>query len=278
MKKLMLISFLLILSSSVSAGNVYKWVDKDGVVNFTDDSERVPPAYRGRVQVETANDALKVEPPTAVQPTPPKRDETWWREKVLLWEKRLDEATSNYETARKDLLKRGEWLVQRRYGSKTQYQMISVELNDTSQRLKELREQIVEAQRMLDKLSKESGVIESVREQALFSGQKEKIRTDLYGRDETWWKEKIRPWKEQLKAATENYEVARQALVKQEEGLGPFKWGRLSLTQYQMISSRTVELSGQMAKYEAQIVEAEGMLEKLSRDAQETRADPAWLE
>jgi hypothetical protein len=31
-------------------------------------------------------------------------------------------------------------------------------------------------------------------------------------------------------------------------------------------------------KYQAQISEANGMLEKLSKEAEETKADPAWLE
>jgi hypothetical protein len=33
-----------------------------------------------------------------------------------------------------------------------------------------------------------------------------------------------------------------------------------------------------MAKYHAQMVEANEMLEKLSKEAQESKADPAWLE
>jgi uncharacterized protein YfcZ (UPF0381/DUF406 family) len=31
-------------------------------------------------------------------------------------------------------------------------------------------------------------------------------------------------------------------------------------------------------KYQAQISEANGMLEKLSKEAKETKADPAWIE
>lgn len=274
MKKLILIPFLLIICSSVSAANIYKWVDKDGVINFTDDRDKIPPAYRDRVEVEKTEDIVQPQIPAVTQPTSPKSDETWRKEQSLLWEKRLEEATANYDKVEQDLLKRGEWLVQRRFGSKTQYQMISVELNGMSQRLEELRQQIIEAQGMLDKLSKEPGVVERIAERP---GENEKIRTDVYGRDETWWREKAQPWKEQLREATENYEEVREALVRQEESLGPSRFGGLSLTQYQMISSRVVGLSSQMAKYEAQIAEAEGMLGKLSKEAQETKADPAWL-
>jgi len=60
--------------------------------------------------------------------------------------------------------------------------------------------------------------------------------------------------------------------------LGPSRWGGLSLTQYQFISLRQNGLNDQMARYQAQIVEANEMLGKLSREAIETKADPAWLE
>ena len=45
MKKLILIPFLLIFASSAGA-SVYKWVDERGVINFVDDANKVPPAYR----------------------------------------------------------------------------------------------------------------------------------------------------------------------------------------------------------------------------------------
>ena len=34
---------------------------------------------------------------------------------------------------------------------------------------------------------------------------KEEMRTDIYSRDKTWWRGKVRPWKDQLKEASENY-------------------------------------------------------------------------
>ena len=51
MKKLpfILFIFILIFASSTSA-TVYKWVDKNGVVNFVDDYSRIPRDYRNRVE------------------------------------------------------------------------------------------------------------------------------------------------------------------------------------------------------------------------------------
>ena len=45
MKKLILVSILFIFASSAGA-TVYKWVDEKGVVNFVDDIDKIPPAYR----------------------------------------------------------------------------------------------------------------------------------------------------------------------------------------------------------------------------------------
>jgi hypothetical protein len=50
MKKLIALLFSFIFASSASAA-IYKWVDKEGVVNFTDDESRVPSAYRSKIEI-----------------------------------------------------------------------------------------------------------------------------------------------------------------------------------------------------------------------------------
>ena len=50
MKKLIALLFSFIFASSASAAT-YKWVDKEGVVNFTDDESRVPSAYRSKIEI-----------------------------------------------------------------------------------------------------------------------------------------------------------------------------------------------------------------------------------
>ena len=44
-----------------------------------------------------------------------------------------------------------------------------------------------------------------------------------------------------------------------------------------MLSSRLDILNSDMAKYRAQMVEANEMLEKLSEEQKRTKAHPAWL-
>ena len=273
MKQYFILLILLAFTVPANGATVYKWVDEKGVVNFTDEYQKVPPSFRNRVETE---EYIEEEAPSALsQSTTPKIDEEvrtdiYGRD---YWKEQLDETTSNYEKFREELLKEGERLVWHRYGSKTQYQMFTAELPGISERLEAYREQMIEAKAMLDKFTKETQEIEDARGKRAVSPKK-----DIYGRDETWWKEKVRPWKEQMKEATQNYEEACEASVKQLEGLGSFMFGRLSLTQYQMVSSRLTELSGRMAEYQTQISEAKSMLTKLSREAKETKADPGWLE
>jgi hypothetical protein len=178
MKELLIFLILLMFSVSAYGTTVYKWVDKRGVVNFSDDYTKVPPAFRDRV-------------------------------------------------------KSGEYAQQ----GKT----------------------IASAKRMVP-------------------ATKEEIKTDVYGRDETWWRGKVRPWEEELKEASEKYENAQKEYMEQAEGLGPYNFGKMSLTQYQMLSSRLEVLRQEMEMYQGQMAEADEMLNKLSKEAKETGADPAWLE
>ena len=80
-----------------------------------------------------------------------------------------------------------------------------------------------------------------------------------------------------MEEATKGYEELEKEVVKNAEGMGPFRFGGLSLTQYQMISNRVTMLNEQMEKYRARMVEANEMLKKLSREAEESKADPEWL-
>ncbi len=177
MKKLILALSFLILASSAYTAAVYKWVDKEGAENFTDDYDKVPSMYRNRV--EEFN--VPAETPATESPRP-----------------------------------------------------------------------------SMAPLEKRKGVA-----------------TDIYGGDETWWREKVRPWKEQLKEATKNYEDTHKELMEQIEILGKSKFA--SLTQYQMIAGRINALNTQLTEQQARIAQAKEMLEELSKEAEEAKANPDWL-
>ena len=277
MRKFYILLISLVFAVPTYGATIYKWVDEKGVVNFTDEYKKVPPAFRNRVETEKY---LDEEPPPILSQkmsTRPKEEvETESYGDTL--NKQLEEATSNYESVLEELLREGDRLIWYRYGGKTQYFMFTTELPSISERLKASKERMIEAKAMVDKFTKETQEREDAQGKRAASSVNEEVKTDLYGCDEICWKEKARPLKEQLKGAIQNYEDACDAFVKQVEVLGPSKWGRLSLTQYQMTSTRLADLSDRMAMYQGQISEARGMLSKLSQEAKESKADPAWLE
>jgi chromosome segregation ATPase len=167
MRRFIILLILMVFSVPAYSATIYKWVDKDGVVNFTDDLSKVPPSYRDRVEKEERKDVKEEVTPRPPQPATRRneeetktdtygRDETWWRDKVRPWNERLKEATQNYDTAQKKYNEKSDELSQRKFGSPTQYKMNIAELD----RLKEERDkyaaQVSEAKAMLEKFSKEA--------------------------------------------------------------------------------------------------------------------------
>ena len=180
MKKIIILLILLTFVIPVYAATIYKWVDKEGVVNYTDDYGKIPSEYRDRIEVETRKDVQEERAPLSTQEVTP-------------------------------------------------------------------------------------------------SGKEEEVRTNIYGRDETWWRDKVRPWKEQLKEATENYEKAQKNFTKKAEELSQTNFYGRSRSQTKWDVMELNRLNEEKKKYEAQITEANEMLNKLSREAKETKADPDWL-
>ena len=180
MKILSILLILSVFSLPAYSATIYKWVDKDGVVNFTDDLSKVPPSYRERVEKEERKDV---------------------KEKVI---------PRSQTVTRED--------------------------------------------------------------------EPEEIKTDLYGRDETWWREKVGPWKEKLREATEKYEEAQRNYEKKSDELAQTNFAGRSRSQSKWDVMALNRLREEKEKYQAQISEANEMLKKLSKEAKETKADPAWLD
>ena len=170
--------FLFLSLPSVYGVTIYKWKDKNGVVNFTDDPEKVPPKYRNQVKREVGEDSSSAEPPTSVQ--------------------------------------------------------------RPSQNSKEVRE----------------------------------TRKDIYGIGETWWRDKARPWNQQLKNATANLETVDNKISERSESTGQLY---SSPTQRKMNIAELERLKGEREKYQGQVDEAKEMLRKLVKEAKEAKADPDWL-
>jgi hypothetical protein len=170
------ILLLLLVSASIASADViYKWVDKDGSVNFTDDLNQVPPEYRNQIQKEQTID---IEKPQIRSPAPA------------------------------PIQKGGE------------------------------------------------------------------DKRDAHGRGEEYWRERVRPWKEQLKQAQEGYENRD---MKIKAVLEELKGRYYSHTQYNIKRVEAEQLATERGAYEAKMKEANEKLAKIAKEAEEAKANPAWL-
>ena len=177
MAKIAILIFLLLVLPSMShAADMYKWVDKNGSVNFTDDLSKVPPEYRDQVKTEEVRESEKTPSPT---PGP-----------------------------------------------------ASVQKTEGEQR-------------------------------------------DAKGMGEEYWRERVRPWKKQLKQAEEDY---KNTNIKIDDALEVVKGRFLSKTQYNFKRQELEKLMQGREVYGARIEEANAMLAKIAKDAEEAKANPAWLE
>ena len=171
-----LIILLLFLGSPLQAATIYKLVDKNGVVNFTDDYTKVPPAYRDRVDVEQRKDVQEGGTPLPSQEITTKgkeeeittkskqeavrtdsdgRSEAWWRDRVRFWKEKLKEATANHESANKVVIEKAEGMSRKNW-SPTQYKMNMVELEKLKEERSKYQAEIDEANEQLKKLAKQA--------------------------------------------------------------------------------------------------------------------------
>jgi hypothetical protein len=290
----LLLSFVFI-SPSYGA-TIYHWVDKNGVVNFTDDYEKLPSEYRSQIHITVMDDAQVMESPgpASVPQTGPAREEArkaipaqgeeWRGERGRAWETQLKEATENLKAAGEDSVGESENLVIRKYGSHQQFKSTILSLERIKEEETKYEAQIAEAKEMLKRFSGEAGESKSNPDrqtgvpafQLTFTNRPEE-KTDIYGRDEAWWREQMLAKREELKEAVQDYERAHDEYMKKVESLGPSRFGGLSLTQYQMMASGLEVLSDEMAKHQVRMTEINESIKKLTKETEESRANPEWL-
>jgi predicted phage-related endonuclease len=103
----------------------------------------------------------------------------------------------------------------------------------------------------------------------------EEKAADVYGIGENWWRERVRPWKEKLEELNVRYENAEKKFMEKSEDLS-----RRGFGNRHTIKAKIIELdraNKEALDYQAQISENEGVLERISKDAEESMADPDWL-
>jgi len=276
---------------------VYKWIDDKGTVQFTDDYSNIPSSYREQFKVEIREDVQEErtssEPQKIILGTKEERakidlyrqEEEWSKERARPWERQLKEASENYELTNKEFIEESRKLILRKFGSHQQFKSTIISMDSIKEERSKHEAQIIQAEEMLEKISRVAeqskadldqliGVLTP--HQSASSGTAE-IERDIYGSNEAWWRQKLLTQREHLKEAVDNYEKSYEEYSKEVEALGPSRFGRLSLTQYQMISCRLEILDNEMAKYQAQITEVNEMLNKLINEAKESKVNPNWL-
>jgi hypothetical protein len=153
------------LASPLQAHTFYKWVDEKGIVNYTDDYDNIPRAYRDRVEIEYVHE--EGPSPPFQKMTPEKREEiktdihgqqkAYWVGKIRPWKEFLKTAETNYEKAHQKFMEKAMEFSQKRFGSwsRTQYKMNVIELDKLKEEMVKYGNQIAEAKEMLDKIMKE---------------------------------------------------------------------------------------------------------------------------
>ena len=104
--------------------------------------------------------------------------------------------------------------------------------------------------------------------------ESQKEGRDAQGMGEAYWRERVRPWKKQLKEATEDYENVNKKI---DDALESAKGRFLSKTQYNFRRIEVEKLMEERGACEAKIKESSERLAKIAKEAEEAKADPAWL-
>jgi hypothetical protein len=164
MRWLLLIPVMILLTSTLQAHTFYKWMDEKGVVNYADDYNSIPPAYRDRVEIQWVHEEGSSPPIQEI--TPQKREETgtdiygqneaYWRGKVRPWNKFLKVAEANYDRAHEKFMEKAMELSRMRFGSRTQYKMKIIELDNAKDEMVKYADQVADAKEALEKISKEA--------------------------------------------------------------------------------------------------------------------------
>jgi len=99
--------------------------------------------------------------------------------------------------------------------------------------------------------------------------------TDIYGIGEEWWRDRVRPWKEKLEDLKARFEAAERVFEERAEDLSRRRFG-----SRHTIKTKVIELdrsNQEVLKNQSEIADTEEVLGRISKDAEESMADPEWL-
>ena len=263
---------------------VYQWIDDKGTIHFTDDYSNIPSSYRQQLKVEKRRGIQEEETPLEPQKIILSNEEEQAK-KVSSLKKQLDEALENYELTNKEFLGESSNLIVRKFGSHHQFKSTILRMDRIKEERSKYEAKIIEAEGMLEKVARQAeeskanpnGLTDDSGPRLMTTLLQTEISTDIYGRDGAWWRSKVFDQREQLKKAVEDYKKVYEDYSEHIEKLSPSRFGRLSLTQYQMFSCRLEILRNDMTRLQVRITEAHELLKRLLQEAEESKANPEWL-
>jgi len=177
MRKICLIiaAGLLFYSAMAFGQEVYRWVDEQGTVHFTDDLGQVPEKYRDKIQKKTPPKEPPITQPTPPRSTPPQppappmgtevekgsgppprqkdilgRGEEWWRAKVNEWNEKLKTAQRNYENSYSEWKAKENELESSKFKPDSVKRKLKAEIKDLEEKTKGLEKQMDEVKNMLE--------------------------------------------------------------------------------------------------------------------------------
>jgi len=172
---ILFISIGLIFSSFLAFGQeVYRWVDEQGTVHFTDDLGQVPEKYRDQVQRKKPPKEPPITQPTPPQPATPQplappmgmevekgpgatprqkdilgRGEEWWRAKVNEWNEKFKTAQRNYENTYSEWKSKEQELETSKFKPDAVKRKLKAEIKVLEEKTKGWEKQMDEAKNML---------------------------------------------------------------------------------------------------------------------------------
>ena len=157
-RKVLIAGFLIgfLMTPFLVQAEVYKWIDGNGTIHFTDDYGNVPSSYRERLKVEIRKGVQDEEMVSGTQKIIPgvkeeeskavlNGEEAWREEKMRSWMEQLEAATANYESVQRRFMESAEALSRRRFGSPTQYKFDIIKLDVLNQERMKYKAQFEEA-------------------------------------------------------------------------------------------------------------------------------------
>jgi hypothetical protein len=162
------VGFMLV-SSLVSAQEIYRWVDEKGVAHFTDDASVIPEKYRDqtkteKIPTESSPPASQAQPqvgPTgppsgkAAAPSSERKDvlgrgEDWWKAQAKMWKEKLQNAQKNYETANAAVQAKQKEIEDAKFKPNSYIRKLEAEKKVLQDKADESAKQVDEAKNMLE--------------------------------------------------------------------------------------------------------------------------------